>query len=137
MSDQPTFDTPLQPAADESNPSSLKSAGSPEAASLANAGRDANGVPPVVGLGDGKTELDGKFVPTLSDEDNERLRAIVAAQNPIQELPDGSIIVLAKIPPEAVPVLKEWAEASGMTFYDYLQQHIETCIIQGTLVGLQ
>ena len=136
MSDQPTFDTPLQPAADESNPSSLESAGSPEAASLANAGRDANGVPPVVGLGDGKITSDSKFVPTLSDEDNERLRAIVQQQQPSLELPDGSIRTTITIPAEMVEILKSWAEGAGESFETYLQMQIETALT-ATVLGSQ
>ena len=138
MSDQPTFDTPLQPATDESNPSSLESAGSPEAASLANAGRDANGVPPVVGLGDGKITSDGKFVPQLSDEDNERLRAIVQQQQPSQELPDGSLRVTLTIPAEMIPILREWADGAGEPFESYLQSFLGNSLyatVMGANVG--
>jgi hypothetical protein len=134
MSDQPTFDTPLQPATDESNPSSLESAGSPEAASLANAGRDASGVPPVVGLGDGKITSDGKFVPQLSDEDNERLRAIVQQQQPIVRLPDGSIRITFTLRPELAIPLEAWAEGAGVPFDVYAQDHLETALT-ATILG--
>jgi hypothetical protein len=119
MSEQPTFDTPPT----ETDPQAI-------------AGRDANGVPPVVGDGDGKIAPDGKFVPTLSEEDNERLRAIVQQQQPSLELPDGSIRTTVTIPPEMVEILKSWAEGAGESFETYLQMQIETALT-ATVLGSQ
>jgi hypothetical protein len=111
MSEQPTFDTPPT-----------------ETESQANAGRDANGVPPVVGLGD------GKFVPALSDEDNERLRAIVQQQQPIVRLPDGSIRITFTLPPELAIPLEEWAIGAGEPFESYAQNFLETSL-NATILG--
>ena len=134
MSEQPTFDTPPT----ETDPQAI-------------AGRDANGVPPVVGLGDGKIEPDGKFVPTLSDEDNERLkaivqqqplseednerlRAIVQQQQPIVRLPDGSIRITFTLPPERAIPLEEWAIGAGEPFESYAQNFLETSL-NATILG--
>jgi len=111
MSEQPTFDTPPT-----------------ETESQANAGRDANGVPPVVGLGD------GKFVPALSDEDNERLRAIVQQQQPSVRLPDGSIRITFTLPPELAIPLEEWAIGAGEPFESYAQNFLETSL-NATILG--
>ena len=111
MNEQPTFDAPPT-----------------ETESQANAGRDANGVPPVVGLGD------GKFVPALSDEDNERLRAIVQQQQPIVRLPDGSIRITFTLPPELAIPLEEWAIGAGEPFESYAQNFLETSL-NATILG--
>ena len=111
MNEQPTFDAPPT-----------------ETESQANAGRDANGVPPVVGLGD------GKFVPALSDEDNERLRAIVQQQQPSVRLPDGSIRITFTLPPELAIPLEEWAIGAGEPFESYAQNFLETSL-NATILG--
>jgi len=111
MNEQPTFDAPPT-----------------ETESQANAGRDANGVPPVVGLGD------GKIVPALSDEDNERLRAIVQQQQPIVRLPDGSIRITFTLPPELAIPLEEWAIGAGEPFESYAQNFLETSL-NATILG--
>ena len=117
MSEQPTFDTPPT----ETDPQAI-------------AGRDANGVPPVVGDGDGKIAPDGKFTPTLSDEDNERLRAIVQQQQPIVRLPDGSIRITFTLPPELAIPLEEWAIGAGEPFESYAQNFLETSL-NATILG--
>jgi hypothetical protein len=125
MSEQPTLDTPLQPLAIAGEvPDELKPP----------TGRDANGVPPIVGLGDGKITSDGKFVPQLSDEDNERLRAIVQQQQPIVRLPDGSIRIMFTLEPELAIPLEAWAEGAGEPFESYAQNFLNTALT-ATILG--
>jgi len=85
---------------------------------------------------DGGKEIQTPF--TLSDEDNERLRAIVQQQQPSQELPDGSLRVTLTIPAEMIPILREWADGAGEPFESYLQSFLGNSLyatVMGANVG--
>ena len=81
---------------------------------------------------DGGKEIQTPF--TLSDEDNERLRAIVQQQQPIVRLPDGSIRIMFTLSPELAIPLEAWAEGAGEPFESYAQNFLETALT-ATILG--
>jgi hypothetical protein len=61
----------------------------------------------------------------ISAEDAEKLRAIVAEQNPSKEMPDGSLRTTITVPAEMVEVIQSWAEGAGESFEVYLQRTLD------------
>lgn len=115
-------------------------------------GRDQNGAPPIVGLGDGTITSDGQFQPAkddgkgfvvdmdaLADEDDELDARIDAelkkiAGDGIVELPDGGVRVPVNISPEDTEIIRAWADGAGETFPDYLQTIMDMAL-QAVLNG--
>lgn len=104
--------------------------------------RDANGVPPIVGLGDGVVTGEGRFVPEQAAGKPDfaaKLRAVQAEQQQIVRLPDGSARVNVVIEAEMMPVLEEWANGAGETFEEYLPKMIsmglEAIVLGGSVAG--
>lgn len=90
-------------------------------------GRDANGVPPVVGLGDGVVSTMGEFSSKEFEAKPDfaaKLRAVQTEQQRIVELPDGSVRVNIVVDSEMAPVLREWAHGAGESFEEYLPKMV-------------
>lgn len=115
-----------------------------------NPSRDENGVPPVVGLGDGTITPKGTFVPAPPlDELTQHINALLGEEEPdedidrfeaelniaaelktfmgdgIVDLPDGGILTTIKVDADKKEILMAWAEGAGESFPDYLQKILE------------
>jgi hypothetical protein len=104
--------------------------------SLLPKGRDAHGVPSIVGLGDGTITSDGQFHAAQQDDIAAKVAALLAEEDEadeeleqelgdvvgsgLVELPDGSVRIPVVIPQEMVEILRSWSEGAGQPFDEYL-----------------
>ena len=104
---------------------------------MKNTGRDTNGTPSRVVLGDGTITKDGTFAPApLSAEDAEKLREVMKAQSATRmvKLPDGAIRITVTVPPEIAEPLEAWADGCNEPVEDYIDNQILTAL-NATVLG--